>query len=184
VGVLLTCVAADLLAGDPAPRELVVEQDAGPGAALAVHVAQSGAREVVDPGQPQRVAGRDDQALVAVQESDHSDVSPSQHSIDVGQRVLPAGRVEQMRAGQVAEAVAEGDEPAKRPYVGGGQGDVGVGRPQARRGQIEDEVVRPDGDDGPLDLADSAQQGYLDFLAGMVAFQPGGDDEQAVRTHE
>jgi hypothetical protein len=50
--------------------------------------------------------------LVAVDEPDHSDVAAEQF-VYIGQRVFTGGRVEQVRTGDVAKAVAECDESAE-----------------------------------------------------------------------
>ena len=65
----------------PRPAQRVVEQHPGAGAALAVDVAQLGAREVGEAGQSQRVAGCDQQTLVAVDQPHHGQLgSPSRRS--------------------------------------------------------------------------------------------------------
>ena len=108
----------------------------------------------------------------------------AEHAVDVGQRVLAAGRVEQVRAGDVAQAVAQRDETSERPDVRGRERHAGIGGAQLGGGEVEDEVVRADGDDRAVDLADPAQQRDVDVLARVVALEPGGHDEQAVRAHE
>ena len=99
--------------------QLLVEQHPGAGAALPVDVTQLGPLEVVDPGEPERVAGRDDEALVAVHQPDHREVrARAEQPVQVRQRVLAGRRVQQVRAGQVAEPVPERDQAAERADVG------------------------------------------------------------------
>ena len=50
---------------------------------------------------------------------------PREDLLDVGQRVLAGGRVEQVRAGQVAQPVAQGRQPAERADVRRGQVTAG-----------------------------------------------------------
>ena len=71
--------------------------------------------------------------------------------VQVRQRVLAGGGVEQVRARQVAQAVAQRDQATQRPDVRRRQGDERVGRAQGRGGDVEDEVVRADRDDRALD---------------------------------
>jgi hypothetical protein len=76
--------------------QFMVEQRPGSRAALPVDVSQPGAGQVVDSGQPQRIASRDKQALVAVDQPDHRDISAVEQPVDVRQRVLTGGGIEQM----------------------------------------------------------------------------------------
>ena len=85
------------------------------------------------PARPSGLPGRDDQALLAVDEADDRDVALAEDAVDVGQRVLAGLGVEQVRAGEVAEAVAQRDEPAERADVRGGERHAGIARRAARR---------------------------------------------------
>ena len=109
-----------------------------------------------------------------------SSASGAEDPVQVRQRVLAGGRVEQVRAGQVAQPVAQRDQPAQRPDVRRRQGDERVGRAQRRGGDVEDEVVRADRDDRALDVGEPAQQLDPHLLAGVVALHPGRHDQQAV----
>ena len=82
--------------------------------------------------------------------------------------------------GQVAQPVAHGDQPAERTHVGRGQADQGIGGPQGGGGDVEDEVVRADGDDRAPDLAEPAEQLDLHQLTGVVALLAGRHDQQPV----
>ena len=136
------------------------------------------------PAEAERVAAGDDESLLAMDEADDRDVALAEHAVDVGQGVLAAGGVEEMRAGDVAQAVAQRDEAAERSDVRGCERHAGIGGAQLGGGEVEDEVVRADGDDRAVDLADPAQQRDVDVLARVVTFEAGGHDEQAVRAHE
>jgi hypothetical protein len=117
-------------------------------------------------------------------QADDRDLLFAEHAVDVGQGVLAAGGIEEMRAGDVAQAIAQRDETSKGSDVRGCECHAGIRGAQLGGSQIEDEVVRADGDDRAVDLADPAQQRDVDVLARVVTFEPGGDDEQAVRAHE
>ena len=92
---LLALVAVNLRGLDPTLGELVVEQHAGARATLTVH-AKPGPDEVLDPGQPQRVAGRNDKALVPVREPHHRRVVAGQQALDIRERVLARRGVQQV----------------------------------------------------------------------------------------
>jgi hypothetical protein len=164
--------------------ELVVEQDPGPGAALPVDVAHAGAGEVVDAREAQRIAAGDDEALLAMDQAHDGYLPLAEHPVDVGQGVLPAGRVEQMRAGDVAQAVAQRHETAEGPDVRGRERHAGVRRAQLGGREIEDEVVRADRHDRAVDLAHAAQEGDVHVLAGVMALEAGGNHQQAIGAHE
>ncbi len=85
------------------------------------------------PVEPERVAGRDDQPLLAVHEPDDRDVAAGEHAVDVGQRVLAGLGVEQMRAGEVAEPVAQRDSPPSDPTFDDASVTPGIGGRAARR---------------------------------------------------
>ena len=104
--------------------------------------------------------------------------------VQVRQRVLAGGRVEQMRAGQVAQPVAQRDQPAQRPHVRRRQGEERVGRAQRGGRHVEHQVVRADRDDRALDVGQPAQQLHPDPLAGVVALHPGRHDQEAVRADQ
>ncbi len=84
----------------------------------------------------------------------------------------------------MAQAVAQRDEPAERADVGRGERRSRVGGPDLRRRKVEHEVVRADGEDRAVDLADAAQEGDVDILARVVTLEPGGHDEQPVGADE
>ena len=129
-----------------------------PGSALTVDVAHAGPGEVLDAREAERIAAGHDEALLAMDQADDRDVALAEHAVDVGQRVLAAGGIEEMRAGDVAQAVAQRDEAAERSDVRGRERHAGIGGAQLGGGEIEDEVVRADGDDRAVDLADPAQE--------------------------
>ncbi len=110
-------------------------------------------------------------------EPDDRDLATSQDLIDVGQRVRPGLRVEQVRPGQVAEPVAQRNQPAHRSDVARSERHVRVAGAQLRSGEVEDHVVRADRDDRPLDLGEAAQQLDLHLLAGVMALDAGRNDE-------
>ena len=166
----------------PRLAELVVEQHARAGTALAVDVAH--ARQVLEPGEPVRVAGGDDQPLLAVHEPDDVDLAPRHHALDPRQRVLALSGSSRWQPREMAEAVAERDQPAERTDRAGDERLRRVARPQQRGGEVEHRVVRADRDDRALDGVEIAQQPDLDLRAGVVALELGGHDEQAVRAHE
>ena len=89
-----------------------------------------------------------------------------------------------MRAGQVAQPVAQRDQSAQRPHVRRRQGDQRVGRAQCRRGHVEHQVVRADRDDRALDVGQPAQQLHPDPLAGVVTLHPGRHHQEAVRADQ
>ena len=181
----LAAVAGDGGRVDSPSGQLLVEQHPRPGAALPVDVPQPGSGEVVDPGQSERVARRDDQALLAVHEPDDGDlVLGREQPVQVRQRVLAGHRVEQVGAGDVTQPVPQSDQPAERADVRRRQRDQRVDRAEPGRGEIEHEVVRADGDDGPVDLGRSSQQLDADPLARVVSFGAGRDHEQTVGTDE
>ena len=182
---LLAGVAADGGRVDAQPAQLVVEQHPGAGAALAVDVAQAGTGEVGDAGQPQRVAGGDQKTLVAVHQPDHGQLGiRAEDPVQVRKRVLAGSRVEQMRAGQVAQPVAQRDQPAQRPHVRRRQGEERVGSAQCRGRHVQHQVVRADRDDRALDVGQPAQQLHPDPLAGMVTLHPGRHHQEAVRADQ
>ena len=82
MGRLLPAVASDRVRVESGARELVVEQNAGPCAALAVDVAQPRAGEVGDVGEAEGIAGRDQQPLLAVNEPDDGDLASGQYLTD------------------------------------------------------------------------------------------------------
>ena len=55
---------------------------------MAVHVPESGARQVLDAAQGGRVAGRVDEALFPTDEPHGGDVAPGEHLIEVTKGVL------------------------------------------------------------------------------------------------
>ena len=182
---LLAGVAGDRGRVDAQPAQLVVEQYPGAGAALPVDVAQAGTGEVGDAGQPQRVAGGDQKTLVAVHQPDHGQLGVrAEDPVQVRQRVLAGGRVEQMRAGQVAQPVAQRDQPAQRPDVRRRQSEERVGGAQRGGGHVQHQVVRADRDDRALDVGQPAQQLHPDPLAGVVTLHPGRHHQQAVRADQ
>ncbi len=113
-----------------------------------------------------------------------SSASGAEDPVQVRQRVLAGGRVEQVRAGQVAQPVAQRDQSAQRPDVRRRQGDERVGRAQRRGGHVQHQVVRADRDDRALDVGQPAQQLHPDPLAGVVALHPGRHHQQAVRADQ
>ena len=90
--------------------------------------------------------------------ADSAPVRPAPRSIQIRQRVLAGGRVEQVRAGQVAQPVAQRDQPAERPDVRRRQRQQRVGGAQRGGGQVQHQVVRADRDDRALDVGQPAQQ--------------------------
>jgi hypothetical protein len=128
--------------------------------------------------------GRDHQALVAVHQPDHRHVADAGNPVQVGHRVLADGRVQQMRAGQVAEPVAQSHQPAEGADVRRGQGEVRILGAQRRGGQVEDEVVRADGHDRAGDLVEAAQQFDADLLPRVVPLEPGRHDQQPVGANQ
>ena len=164
VGALLAAVALDVDRVEPVPGELVVEQHPGAGAALPVDVAHAGPGQVVDAGEPERVARRDDQPLLPVHQPDHRARAGAEHPVEVRQRVLAGGRVQQVRAGEVAQPVAAArpGRPASRRWTTPGVSRGSRSR-SARRGQVEHQVVRPDRHDRASDLVQPAQQLDLDL---------------------
>jgi hypothetical protein len=125
---LLPGVAGDRVRCDTALAQQVVEQHPGARTALAVDVADAGVGEVLDPAEAEGVAGSDEQPLLAVHEADHGYVARAcrvracragaEHAVQVGQRVLAGRRVEQVRAGEVAQAVPHRYQAAEGPDVG------------------------------------------------------------------
>ena len=184
VGVLLARVAVHVRRREPVSRELGVQQHPRAGAPLPVHVADGPAGEVRDVGQAEGVARRDEQALLAPDQPDDADPTALQQPVDVRQGVVARLRVEQVRAGEVAQPVPQGHQAAERAHVGRGEADPRVAGAQRGGGQVEHQVVRPDHHDRPPDLVQPAQQLDLDLLAGLVALGRGGDDEQAVGPHQ
>ena len=97
MGVLLTCVAGDLRGIQTTSIELVIEEHASAGATLAVDVSELGADEVCEAHDPGRVATGNDQTLVAVNETDHSDLGTvAEQPVDIGEGVLTGVGVEQV----------------------------------------------------------------------------------------
>src|SRR4029079_19446781 len=108
--------------------ELVIGQHTRAGAALAVDVAQVGPSQVVDAGDPQGVAGRHHQPLIAVHQSDHGDVATvAEQPVDIWKRVLPRVRVEEVGPGDVTQPVTQGHQASKRTDVGRCQCDQRIG---------------------------------------------------------
>ena len=113
-------------------------------------------------------------------ETDDRDVATGENLVDVGERVRAGLRIEKVRTGQVAQPVAERDQPAHRSDVARRERHPGVAGTELRGGEVENHVVRADRDDRPVDLVEAAQQLDLDLLARVVALDAGGDDEQPV----
>ncbi len=166
----------------PELPELVVEQNAGAGATLPVDVPQARPGQVMDPADAKRVARRDKQPLVAVDQPDdgHLRGGGAEHLVHVGHGVLPARRVEQVRSGDVAEPVAQRHEAAEGADVGRRQRHHRIVSPQGGRGKVKHQVVRADRDDRAGDLVEAAQQFHRDRRARVVSFYPGRHDEQPV----
>jgi hypothetical protein len=118
-----------------------------------------------------------------VNQPDHGHFGAAQDAVQVGQRVLADGRIQQVGSGQVAQAVAERHQAAERADVARGQRDHGVVGAQRGGGQVQDQVVRADGHDRAGDLVDAAQQLDVHLLPRVVT-QPGRDDQQPVGTHQ
>ena len=158
----------------PSSASAVVEQHPGAGAALPVHVPHARPGEVFDAAEPERVTRRHHQPLLPVHQPHDRDVrgGRAEHAVHVRQRVLPRGDVEQVRSGDVAQPVAQRDQPAERADVGGRQRDQRVVRAQRGGGQVEHEVVRADRDDGPRDLVQAAQQFHRDRRRQRGALPP------------
>ena len=110
---------------------------------------------------------------------------PGSTPVDVGQRVLAGLGVEQMRAGQVAEPVAQRDQPAHRSDVARREGDPGIGasrscdaaRSRTRSCEPIATIVRSISAT-PRSSATSTS------VAGVMALDAGGHDEQPVGAHE
>src|ERR1022692_1566897 len=180
VSVLLACVAVDGIGADPLQAQLVVEEHAGACPSLAVDVADTGPGQILDAGQAERVAGRDDQSLIPVREPDDGDGALAEHAVEVGQRVLAGGRVQQVGAGQVTQPVAQRYQAPEGADIGGGEGDQRVGCAQMGGSEVEDEVMRADGDDGAGDLVEAAQELDVDLVTRVVAFQAGRHGQEPV----
>ena len=96
----------------------------------------------------------------------------------------PVVRVEQVAAGEMAEAVAQRDEAAERADRAADQRLGRVAGAQQRGGEVEHRVVRADRDDRALHRVEVAQQPHLDLRAGIVALERRGHEEQAVGAHQ
>ena len=117
-------------------------------------------------------------------EADDLDGPPGQHALDPRQRVVAAVGVEQVAAGEVAEAVAQCDQAAERADGTADERLQGIAGAQQRGGEVEHRIVRADRDDRAFHRVEVAQQPDLDLCAGVVAFGCGGHDEQPVGAHE
>ena len=162
----------------------MVQEHAGSGAALAVDEPHVGADQVLQRAEAPGIAARDDEALLALGEVDQGDGAAGEDSLHIGLVVDAGGWVQQVAAGQVGLAAAQGDQAAVAAGVGGGQ-------PHRRRAagdfagqQVEGGVVAADGDGGVLDALGFAQEFDLDLGAGRDAFGKAGDGDQAVGPHQ
>src|SRR5699024_4418013 len=152
MGRFLARVAVEACRVDPEPVQLLVEQHPGARTALSVDVAQAAGRQVSEPGDTTWVAGRHQQHLVAVHEAHDGQLSVGHHLVEVRQRVFPGGRVKQVRTGNMTQPVAQRDQSTERADVGRHQRQRWVCGAQRRGCQVDDQVMRTDGDDRALDL--------------------------------
>ena len=168
-----------------APAQLVVEQHARARAALAVHVAQARRARSSMPRDPERVARGDDQPLLAVHEPDDRDVARrrarGRRRAACTRRSPGSSRCEPAMWQSPSRSATS---PPSEPTFEEASVTPGIGGAQRGRREVEHEVVGADRDDRAVDLAHAAQERDVDLLAGVVALEPGGHDEQAVGAHE
>ena len=116
---LFLVVSFDVGRFEPGLLQLPVEEDARPGPALAVDEADAG--EIVDALDIQRVAVRDDDALMPDGEVDDRYVRIGQEFLDEREVEVVGFGIEKMHPGEVAGAVFQGRNAAHAADVRGGE---------------------------------------------------------------
>ena len=145
VRVLLVAIAGHVLRRDAGLGELVVEEDPGARAALAVNEQDIRTGQVADAFDLFRITRRHHEPLPPVHERDEGDRRLREIAPDVRAIVIAGSGVEEVRTGEVRRPSLQGEQTAEAADVAGGDVDPAAGfLPQEAAEQIDGQVVGAD----------------------------------------
>ena len=124
MGVFLLVVALDGIRGELELPQLVVQQNAGAGAPLAVAEPDLGTGQVLEALDVFGVAGQDHEPLGPVHQIDELQGQLRQQAFDRGHIIGIGLGVEEVAAAEMGPAVLQGQQTAGAPHVGRGQAQV------------------------------------------------------------
>ena len=116
-------VAVDAVQRDAQPFEFGVQPETGAGTGIAVDETEAGLGQVRCASDSLRVARCYDQSLRAIGQCDHVHRAVWEKMTDEG-RVVLAGLIQQVRAGNLAQPLAQVDEPVQAADGQGQQGEM------------------------------------------------------------
>src|SRR5581483_10926414 len=183
VGELFALVARDRRRLDADLLQLAVEQAPRAGTRLAVDEADSGARQVFEPGERFGIAARHENSLLAPRQVNQCDRQPGNRPPDIGNIVNAALRIEQVGAGQVSLAAPEREQSAETADVGGGNLQLRMAPLQLVFEHADGEIVAAGAENRIFDVGEGPKQLDLSFLAGVEPFDQAGNAQQTIGPH-
>ena len=105
---------------------------------------------------------------------------PLRYRLNVGKIVLPGFRIQQMRAGKVRLAAADGHEPPETAHVARREVEAAVPALQFIGQHIETVIMTADHDQGVIELLVGTEQAHPHRFLDFMPFQFLGNLEDAI----
>ena len=184
VGQLLPVIAIDGLRGQALLFAEVVGEDPGARALLPVHKAQAGPGNIGKFFDAQGVALLQHQALLAAYAAQQLHAPLGEVFLDKGGVVFSRLRVQQVAAGGMGLAPADGHDAPHGTHMGGAHVHAAVLQMHQVCQLVQQRVVAADDHQGVFQLVLPAQKPHLHLFPGLIALHSLWDGEDAVGLHK
>jgi len=151
VGEHLVLITGDPVRSQTGLLQVVVQQQARPGTFLAIDEPDPVSRQILESANPKRIALGKKKAHLPVKEIDNHRFDARNPLRQVGDVVLPAFGIQQVRPGNVGKTLLQRQKPSPAPRVRGKDEQFGMSLFQAGLENVEQRIVAPGREERPGD---------------------------------